>query len=84
MSLFCLMFFWAGYVNGKRDADRYYAEQVEFHRASYTAWCQSGNGPVYPAREDGVCYAADEPQVKLIPPIKLRTPKPVASIEEPR
>lgn len=26
MSLFCLMFFWAGYVNGKRDADRYYAE----------------------------------------------------------
>lgn len=26
MALFCGMFMWAGYVNGKRDADRWYAQ----------------------------------------------------------
>lgn len=36
------------------------------------------------ARNDGSCWASDKPSVTLIPPIKLRVPAPVASVEEPR
>lgn len=71
----------SGYYCGKHAADRYYANALCFHGST------NGAPVAATPQMNDMCADGDSlwgPPVKLIPPIKVRTAAPIASVEEPR